>query len=97
MLTLILGSVIIFLLIMIAVLEARSNRTLMSKLNAVSAPLSYIEELERSRQSAFEAKKNWKSYRETNLPRQKNTSIHLSSLSKEEMQRKADELESKIC
>jgi len=89
----ILSILILLTLLIVLFLQVSTNKTLISKLSLVEISTSFLESETRTRNAEYKARKDWKNYRERNLPRAKSPRIPRSSLSTDDMKRKADELE----
>jgi len=68
-------------------------KKLNKKLDIVGASTSFLESDTKTRNAEYKARKDWKTYREHNLPRAKAPRITRPSSSTEDMKRQADELE----
>lgn len=90
----ILSCLILLTLLIVLFLQVSTNKTLISKLSLVEVSTSFLESETRTRNAEYKARKDWKNYRERNLPHAEAPRVPRSSLST--MKRQADELERQI-
>lgn len=87
---------VLILLVLLFLVLTMEFRKLNKKLDKVGASTSFLEAETKTRNAEYKARKDWRSYRERNLPRTEAPRVPRSSMSTEDMKRKADELEQEM-
>jgi hypothetical protein len=96
MITIILCVTIILMLITLFWVQVTNNKTLYSKVEIIEVSTSFLEKETKTRNAEYKAKKEWKGYRERNLPRTEAPRTSRPSMSSEEMMKQADRLEQEL-
>lgn len=87
---------ILILFVLLFMVLTMEFRKLHLKLNGIGVSTSFLEAETKTRNAEYKARKEWKNYREHNLPRSGVSRVPRSSMSTEDMKRKADELEKEL-